>query len=162
MKKATLVVIAAVVVAALVLVLVLSLFRVDPSTRALLDQPDRTVSVETAAGEMVSLDVKFALDGEARADAFKGVDPEVVAEHVLYIEYPFPATLAHRTEGLETPVDMIFFDATGASMGLFTARPEDAAGYRPKDPYQYVLMASEGRFAEMGIDERSSLRLTLL
>lgn len=162
MKKRTMVVIGAVAVAALALVLVLSLFRVDSSTRALLNQPDRTVSVETAAGELVSLDVKFALDGEARADAFKGVDPDVVREHILYIEYPFPATVAHRTEGLNTPVDIIFFDAEGAPMGLFTARPDDAAGYRPKDPYQYVLMASEGRLAEMGVDERSSLKLTIL
>lgn len=161
MKRRGLIVIGTVAVAAVAIALLLIFVRTNPATRALRSQPDTQITVETAAGEIISLDVKSAVDGEARASAFKGVDSDVVQKHVLYIEYPFPATIAHRTEGLRIAIDMMFFDATGALTGLFTAKPDDAAGYRPEDPYQYVLMAREGYFAEMGIGPNSRLRLTI-
>ena len=133
----------------------------DPVTQAIREMVVATVTLETGAGELVQLEVKLAGSSEARTRGLKGVDPEVVEENILYMEYPFSATVAHRTEDVQTAIDMAFFDSEGQLLAIFSAEPREPVGYRPKEPYQYVLMARSGRFEEEGIDEESRLRLVL-
>lgn len=160
MKKKTLIIIAAVVVVVAVGLWLLLGTR-DPVSKAIREMVDATVTLETGAGEMVQLDVKLAGSSEARTRGFKGVDPEVVEEHILYMEYPFDATVAHRTENVQTAIDMAFFDSEGQLLAIFSTEPGEPAGYRPEEAYQYVLMARSGRFEEEGIDEGSRLRLMI-
>ena len=129
----------------------------DPVTRAILNLSDSVITIETGTGERVELEVKLVDTVEARTQGFRGVDPEVVKEHVLYIPYPFPASVAHRTEDLKTSIDIAFFDSTGQLLKIFQANPDDGVGYRPEDRYQYVVMARTGFFAEKGIDEESKI-----
>lgn len=133
--------------------------RRDPANQAIRQMADGTVTIKTEAEDLVQLDVKLAGSTEARARAFKGVDPKVVEKNILYMDYPFDATVAHRTEDIETTIDIAFFDAEGYLMVIFTAKPGEPEGYRPRDPYQYVLMAPAGLFQEKGIDEESRLRI---
>jgi uncharacterized membrane protein (UPF0127 family) len=158
MKKKTLIIIAVVVVVAVAGVWLI-LGRRDPVSRAIKEMVDATVTLETGAGEVVQLEVKLAGSSEARTRGFKNVAPEVVEEHILYMEYPFDATVAHRTENVQTAIDMAFFDSEGQLLAIFSAEPGEPAGYHPQEPYQYVLMAHSGLFEEKGIDEGSRLRL---
>ena len=160
MKKKTLIIIAVGIVV-VVAGLWLLFGRGDPVTQAIREMVDATVTLETGAGELVQLEVKLAGSSEARTRGLKGVDPEVVEENILYMEYPFNATVAHRTEDVQTAIDMAFFDSEGQLLVIFSAEPGESVGYRPKEPYQYVLMARSGRFEEEGIDEESRLRLVL-
>ena len=155
MKKKTLIIIAVGIVV-VVAGLWLLFGRGDPVTQAIREMVDATVTLETGAGELVQLEVKLA-----RTRGLKGVDPEVVEENILYMEYPFNATVAHRTEDVQTAIDMAFFDSEGQLLAIFSAEPGEPVGYRPKEPYQYVLMARSGRFEEEGIDEESRLRLVV-
>jgi uncharacterized membrane protein (UPF0127 family) len=160
MKKKTLIIIAVGIVV-VVAGLWLLFGRGNPVNQAIREMVDATVTLETGAGELVQLEVKLAGSSEARTRGFKGVDPEVVEKHILYMEYPFDATVAHRTENVQTAIDMAFFDSEGQLLAIFSAEPGEPVGYRPKEPYQYVLMARLGRFEEEGIDEESRLRLMI-
>lgn len=98
MKKRTLIIVVAVGIIVAVAGLWLLFGRGDRVTQAIREMVDATVTLETGAGELVQLEVKLAGSSEARTRGFKGVDPEVVEETILYMETPFDATVAHRTE----------------------------------------------------------------
>ncbi len=157
LDRKKLIIIAAVVI--LVAGFWLLFIRRDPANQAIREMADGTVTIKTEAEDLLKLDVKLAGSTEARTRGFKGVAPEVVKKHILYMDYPFDATVAHRTEDIKTAIDIAFFDADGRLMVVFTAEPGEPEGYRPQDPYQYVLMAPAGLFQEKGIDEESRLRI---
>ena len=60
-------------------------------------------------------------------------------------------------EGVPYPIDIAWFDATGALVSLASMAPCMAAPcplYRAEGPYRWAIEAPPGAFADLGADDR--------
>ncbi len=140
-----------------IIVLIVTLAGSDRATQLVLELPQTTLTIETPDNGSVELEVREADSAEARDTGFSGVDPEVIAETILFIEIPFSASAPYQVDDLQSSIDIAFFDEAGQFMSIQAASPDQTAGFRPDGRYKYILLAREGLFAERGITEGSRL-----
>ncbi len=149
------------VVVVVAIVLFMTVGRGDPAVRAVMELPEMVVTLETADGDEVQIDVRHAATPDGRTAAFRGLPAEAMEDLFLYLVFPFEATAARSFENLRTDVDMAFFDREGELLQVFNVSSGSTDGYRPDDRYQYILIAKSGALADKGIEEGSSLVLTV-
>ncbi len=150
-------VIAAAVIVVIAAVVVVVFGGRDPATELVRGLPEETLTVEAADGTAVEITVSNASGTEARNTGFNGVDAEVVADTVLFIETAHSATSPLQVENLNAAIELAFFDADGELLNVFEAEPEEERSITPQERYKYVLLAQSGFFEEQGIGEESQL-----
>ncbi|MFW6279250.1 MAG: hypothetical protein ACOC2G_03575, partial [Bacillota bacterium] len=101
--------IAAVVLVLLLWVVYSTFFTPNSETQAILDLPEGTVTIVNDGGQEVTIDVKIG----SSATRFKGVDPEVIQETVVYITTPFPASAERTFEPVKAPLQYARFGGDG-------------------------------------------------
>lgn len=116
------------------------------------------LTVVTKSGDSLSIPALLADEGHERFVGFRGFPEELLAG--------FPGILfAYEDEGerrftMETvlfPLDIAFFDGSGAFVGSTTMEAESSDLYTAKGPFRYALELPSGTLAELGIGAGSRL-----
>jgi len=112
-------------------------------------RPVRTVSV---GGEPWTV-YQGSADGMRGLPGFGDVDGMLFEPHQDADE----GEVAFTMEGVPYPIDIAWFDATGALVSLASMAPCEAAPcppYRAEGPYRWAIEAPPGAFADLGPDDR--------
>ena len=123
------------------------LFGVNQATQEILDLPEGTLDIVNNDGEEITINIKQGTS----ATTFADVDPEVIAETVIYHASPFPASAARVFAGAEVSYEVARFDAEGRILEIYEISANTDRTINPDERYQHTLMAPEGFFAENNI-----------
>lgn len=119
---------------------------------------ERNLTVMTESGASLSIPALIADEGHERFVGFRGYPAELIEDSPgILFAYEDEAERRFTMKTVPFPLDIAFFDGSGAFVGSTTMEADSDDLYTAKGPFQYALELPSGTLAELGIGTGSHL-----
>lgn len=112
---------------------------------------ERTLTLEDASGERVTLTARVADLPHTRFIGFQGLPMEIARELAMLFVFDAPTVSQFHMRNVFIPLDIVFFAADGAFLGRNTMEADVTDLYGAADPFTLALEVPAGRLAELGL-----------
>lgn len=131
---------------------ILSLAQANDNLGVLSTLPVDDLVITLADGSKITLPVLQADRGNARFVGFRGFPAALIkgAPGILF-SFSNQATRRFTMETVPFPLDIAFFDSTGAYVGSLAMKAQSKDLYTAKAAFQYALELQTGKVAALGI-----------
>ncbi len=130
-----------------------ALYRTTPAFRKM----DRVeVTLLNDEGELVSFEVRVADEDDERSAGFANIGAGVIRRTVILWMINRETTIDFRTQEVEAPIELAYLNGEGKVLGIQAGKPFAAEPIPFGIPFQFVLEAPAGFFAQRPLSTNGS------